>query len=58
MGFVLPVLECCSAVFCSAADTHRKLLESVVSDVSFLTGVCLNVTLHIVDLWRYYVCCT
>ena len=25
---------------------------------SFLTGVCLSVTLHIVDLWQYYVCCT
>ena len=24
-GFVLPVLECCSAVWCSAADTHLKL---------------------------------
>ena len=21
-------------------------------------GVCLSVTLHIVDLWQYYVCCT
>ena len=31
-GFVLPVLEYCSAAWCSAADTHRKLLdrESVV----------------------------
>ena len=25
-GFVLPVLEYCSAVWCSAADTHLKLL--------------------------------
>ena len=24
----------------------------------FLTGVCLGVTLHIVDLWQYYMCCT
>ena len=24
-GFVLPVLECCSAVWCSAADTHAPL---------------------------------
>ena len=23
----------------------------------FQQGVCLNVTLHIVDLWQYYVCC-
>ena len=26
MGFVLPVLEYCSAVWCTAADTHLKLL--------------------------------
>ena len=36
-GFVLPVLEYCSAVWCSAADTHRKLLDFVVSGASFLT---------------------
>ena len=31
-GFVLPVLEYCSAIWCSAADTHLKPLdrESVV----------------------------
>ena len=52
-GFVLPVLEYCSAVWCSAADTHLRLLDCVVSGVSFLT-----VSLHIVDLWQYYVCCT
>ena len=34
-GFVLPVLEYCSAVWCSAADTHLKLL---VSGIRFLTG--------------------
>ena len=37
-GFVLPVLEYCSAVWCSAADTHLKLLDRVVCDASFLTG--------------------
>ena len=36
--FVLPVLEYCSAVWCSAADTHRKLLDRAVSDARFLTG--------------------
>ena len=51
-------LEYCSAAWCSAADTHLKLLVRVVSGASFLTGVCLSVTLHIVDLWQYYVCCT
>ena len=37
-GFVLPVLEYCSAVWCSAADTHLKLLDGVISGASFLTG--------------------
>ena len=36
-GFVLSVLEYCSAVWCSAADTHLKLLDRVVSGASFLT---------------------
>ena len=38
-GFVLPVLEYCSAVWCSAADTHLKLLDRAVSGARFLTGV-------------------
>ena len=37
-GSVLLVLEYCSAVGCSAADTHLKLLDRVVSGASFLTG--------------------
>ena len=37
-GFVLPVLEYCSAVWCSAADTHLKLLDGAVSGAWFLTG--------------------
>ena len=37
-GFVLPVLEYCSAVWCSAADSHLRLLDRVVSGASFLTG--------------------
>ena len=36
--FVLPVLECCSAVWCSAADTHLKLLDCAVSGARFQTG--------------------
>ena len=28
----------CSTVWCSAADTHRKLLDRIVSGASFLTG--------------------
>ena len=34
-AFVLPVLEYCSAVWCSAADTHLKLLDRVVSGACF-----------------------
>ena len=56
-GFVLPVLEYSSAVWCSTADTHLKLLYPVVSGARLLPGVCLSVTLHIVDLWQNYVCC-
>ena len=37
-GFVLPVLEYCSIVWCSAADTHLKLLDRAVSGERFLTG--------------------
>ena len=36
-AFVLPVLECCSSVWCSAADTHPKLLDRAVSGARFLT---------------------
>ena len=37
-GFVLPVLEFCSAVWRSAADTHLKLLDRAVSGARFLAG--------------------
>ena len=37
-GVVLPVLECCSPVWCLAADTHLKLLDRAVSGARFLTG--------------------
>ena len=36
--FVLPVLECCSAVFCSAADIHLTLLDRAVSGARLLAG--------------------
>ena len=39
LSFVLPVLEYCSAVWCSAADTHLRLLDRAVSDAQFQTGV-------------------
>ena len=38
-GFVLPVLEYCSLVWCSAADTHLKLLDRAVIGARFLTGL-------------------
>ena len=38
LGFVLPVLEYRSAVWCSAADTYLKLLGHAVSGAQFLTG--------------------
>ena len=44
-GFVLPVLEYCSAVWRSAADTHLKLLDRVVSGACFLAGGVLNYNL-------------
>ena len=37
-GFVMPVLEHCFAVWCSAADTHIKLLDRAVSGARFPTG--------------------
>ena len=37
-GVVMPVLEYCSAVWCSAADTHLRLVDRVVNGASFLTG--------------------
>ena len=38
IAFVLLVLEYCSAVWFSAAETHLRLLDRVVSGASFLTG--------------------
>ena len=40
--FVLTVLEYCSAVWCSAADTRLKLLDRIVSGACFLAGGVLN----------------
>ena len=55
-GFVLPVLEYCSAVWGSSTDTHLKLLDRAVSGARFLTWVCLSVTFLIVDTWQSCVC--
>ena len=35
LGFVLLVFKYCSVVWCSAADTHLKLLDHAVSGASF-----------------------
>ena len=55
-GFILRVLEYCSAVWCSAPITHFKLLDRAVSGARFLTRGVLSVTLLIVDQWQSCVC--
>ena len=44
-SFVLPVLEYCSAVWCSAADSHLKILNIVVSSAGFLADGVLECNL-------------
>ena len=44
-SFVMPVLEYCSAVWCSAADSHLKLLDRVVRSAGFLAGGVLECNL-------------
>ena len=44
-SIVLPVLEYCSAVWCSAADSHLKLLDRVVRSSGFLAGSVLDCNL-------------
>ena len=44
-SFVMPVLEYCSAVWCSAADSHLKLLGRVVRSAGFLAGGVLDCNL-------------
>ena len=51
-------LEYCSAVGCSAADTHLKLLDCACSQWSPVSNWgCVWVTLLIVDPWQYCACC-
>ena len=42
---LLPVWEYCSVVWCSAADSHRKLLDTVVWSAGFLSGGVLDCNL-------------
>ena len=44
-SFVLPVLEYCSAVWCSALDSHLKLLDRFVRSARFLAGGVLECNL-------------
>ena len=44
-SFVLPVLEYCSAVWCSAADSNLKLLDIVVRSAGFQAGGVLECNL-------------
>ena len=44
-SFLLPVLEYCSAVWCSAADSHLKLLDIVDRSSGFLAGCVLECNL-------------
>ena len=44
-SFVLPVLEYCSAVWCSAADSYLKLLDRVVRSADFQGGGVLECNL-------------
>ena len=48
-SFVLPVLEYCSAVWCSAADSHLKLLDRVVRSASFLAGGVLAKNIYCIE---------
>ena len=43
--FVLPFLKYCSALWCSAADSHLKLLDRVVRSAGFLAGGVLDCNL-------------
>ena len=57
-SFVLPVLEYCSAVWCSAADSHLKLLHRVFRSAGFLAGGVLECNLahrrSVAELWMLF----
>ena len=57
-GFILPVLEYCSEVWCSVADTHLKMLDRVVSGARFLTGGVFECDIahrrSVAALWKLY----
>ena len=55
-GYVLPVFEYCSAVWCSAADAYPKLLDRAVSVARFLTGGVFACDIVFIDPWQSCVC--
>ena len=56
-GFVLLALEYCSAVWCSAGDTHLKLPDRAVSGTRFLTGGVFKCNIAHCRSVSYCVCC-
>ena len=56
-GLVLLVLEYCSAVRCSAADTHLKQLDLAASGAQFLTGGVFEGDIAHRRSVQFYVCC-
>ena len=56
MSFALPVLEYCSAVWCSAADSHLKILDRVVRSFVYLAGGFQSETFPIDDLEQRFEC--
>ena len=57
-SFVMPVLEYCSAVWCSAADSHLKLLDRAVRSAGFVAGGVLECNLahrrSVVELYMLF----
>ena len=56
-GFILLVLEYCSAVWCSTTVTHHKLLDRVVNGARFLTMDVFECDIVHRRLLQFCVCC-
>ena len=56
-GFVLPVLEHSSEVWCSGADTHLKLLDRAFSGARFLTEGVFDCDIAHRRSVQFCVCC-
>ena len=55
-GFVLPVLDYCSAVWCTPAETHLKQLDRTVSGARFLTWGVFECDISHPRSWQSCVC--